>query len=79
MKFPQKYSELENTFDNDLVITLEKEPTFAQKAKASRLLLPSTYFLYESQTPCTGCSGCDNEYTKKKNASVKQGNVYILL
>ena len=37
---------------------MESIPTFPQKLKASRLQLPTTFYLYESKVACTGCRGC---------------------
>ena len=47
--------------DDDVIFVSEKMPTPEQRAKAEKLLLPPTFFLYEDEPPCPGCIGCDEE------------------
>ena len=44
--------------DDEVVITYETKPSFAQKIKASRLHLAPTFYLYEQRPACKGCRGC---------------------
>lgn len=60
-----------DVINDDLVITKEAHPTFAQKLKASRFQLPSTFYLYESKPLCTGCRGCIADYDAQKEKEKK--------
>ena len=55
---------MNQVIDEDLIITFERKPSFAQKIKATRLQLPSSFYLYESKPPCSGCRGCDENFDK---------------
>ncbi|XP_071799079.1 uncharacterized protein [Asterias amurensis] len=47
--------------DDDVIFISEKLPTTDQRARAERLLLPPTFYLYEDDPPCPGCRGCEEE------------------
>eukprot|EP00795_Rhopilema_esculentum_P016893 gene16893-8374_t len=52
--------------DDDIFVTFVKKASFANRAKAARLQLPSTFFAPSSYPPCSGCRGCDDKKTKLK-------------
>ena len=47
--------------DDDVIFISETLPTADQRARAEKLLLPPTFFLYEDDPPCPGCRGCEEE------------------
>ena len=51
--------------DEDLFITYINKPSFTQRVKASRFMLPSTFYLYESKPSCPGCRGCKEGFIEK--------------
>ena len=46
--------------DDDIFVTYVKKATFAQRAKAARLQLPTNFFAPSSYPPCPGCRGCED-------------------
>ena len=61
-RISRPHGNYEQVIDDDITITSETVATFAQKMKASRLQLPSTFYLYETKPPCPGCRGCTDEF-----------------
>ncbi|XP_033637920.1 E3 SUMO-protein ligase RanBP2-like [Asterias rubens] len=58
---PQQVSKSKTEEDDDVIFISETLPTADQRARAEKLLLPPTFFLYEDDPPCPGCRGCEEE------------------
>ena len=46
--------------DSDVELLFEEMPTEEQVARARKLLLPDTFYLYENRPGCPGCIGCED-------------------
>ncbi|XP_075747584.1 E3 SUMO-protein ligase RanBP2-like isoform X2 [Rhipicephalus microplus] len=52
--------------DEDVQFLMEVKADPADIARARKLMLPDSFYLYLTKTPCPGCRGCDDWESKKK-------------
>lgn len=52
--------------DEDVQFLMEVKADPADIARARKLMLPDSFYLYQTKTPCPGCRGCDDWESKKK-------------
>ncbi|XP_076453510.1 LOW QUALITY PROTEIN: E3 SUMO-protein ligase RanBP2-like [Babylonia areolata] len=57
--------------NGDVVFLYEETPTPDQVARARKLLLPDTFYLYENRPGCPGCIGCE-DYDPSKAPAVQK-------
>lgn len=55
--------------DDDVIFVYEETPTPDQVARARKLLLPDTFYLYENRPGCSGCIGCEDFDPSKSPAA----------